>query len=272
MTAGPAGALGALLGAGREAEVYAGGADAVVKVYRPGYGGHGSEEAALAALNGHGIAPRLLDVVDCDGRPGLVLERLDGADMLTLLQHQPWRVRTLARTLAAAHLAVHGVPAPATLPDLREALAARIGGAILPLPLRQFALQVLDGLPAGDRLCHGDYHPGNLLVGADRVGVIDWPGAARGVPEADHARTLLLLRWADPVPGTSLMFRGLIATGRSVLAHAYAQAYARGAGRPLQRVDSWLVVHVAARVSEGIEGEVSMLTSWLDRAQRKTAL
>lgn len=269
MVAEQAGMLGALLGAGREAEVYASGESAVIKVYRPGFGGHGSEAAALAALNGHGIAPRLLDVVDCDGRPGLVMERLDGADMLTQLQHRPWRVLSMARTLAAAHLSMHDVQAPTNLPDLREVLAARIGGAIAPLSLRRFAGQVLDGLPAGDRLCHGDYHPGNVLVGSDRVGVIDWPGAARGVPEADHARTLLLLRWADPLPGTSLMLRGLMAAGRSVLAHRYARAYARGARRPLQQVDSWLVVHAAARLSEGIEGEVSMLTRRLDRARRK---
>jgi aminoglycoside phosphotransferase (APT) family kinase protein len=51
---------------------------------------------------------------------------------------------------------------------------------------------------------HGDYHPGNVLLAADRVAVIDWPTAARGAPEADHARTRLLLRWADPLPDTRL--------------------------------------------------------------------
>jgi hypothetical protein len=35
-------------------------------------------------------------------------------------------------------------------------------------------------------------------------------------------------------------------------------------------VDSWLVVHAAARLSEGIQDEQSMLTGMLDRAQRVT--
>ncbi len=267
-SAGGAAVLGPRLGVGREADVYAWGDAAVVKLYRPGFGGHRVEAAALRSLNGGGIAPRLLDVVNRDGRTGLVLERFDGPDMLTLLQRQPWRVLGLAGVLATAHLAVHRVAAPAELPDLRRVLAARIRDAGLPAHLRDFATRVLDGLPDGDRLCHGDYHPGNVLVAADRTAVIDWAGAARGVPEADHARTLLLLRWADPLPGTPLLSRALIGAGRSLLAHRYAQTYRRGSP-PMRQVPSWLVVHAAARLSEGIQVEHAMLIGMLDRAQRK---
>jgi hypothetical protein len=255
---------GPRLGAGREAEVYAWGDTAVLKLYRPGFGGHRAEAAALRSLDG--IAPRLLDIADRAGRTGLVLERFDGPDMLTLLQRQPWRVLGLADALATAQRAVHRVAAPAELPDLRQVLAARIHDAVLPPHLRSFAMRVLDGLPDGDRVCHGDYHPGNVLFVADRTAVIDWAGAARGVPEADHARTLLLLRWAHPLPGTPLPSRALIAAGRSLLAHRYTQTYRRGAP-PVRQVDSWLLVHAAARLSEGIQAEQTMLIGMLDRAQ-----
>lgn len=263
--------IGAKIGAGREADVHTWGDNAVVKLYRPGFGGHRAEARALATLDGHGVAPALIDVVDRDGRTGLVLERLGGQDMLTLLQRQPWRVLGLARVLATAHLAVHAVRVPPGLPDLREVLAARIAAAGLPAPLRDFAVRVLDGLPDGDRVCHGDYHPGNVLVAADRVRVIDWTGAARGVPEADHARTLLLLRRADPLPGTPVLSRALMAVGRSVFAHGYARAYAGGSPSPLRQVDSWLIVHTAARLSEGIDIERPMLVGFLDRARHRAA-
>jgi Ser/Thr protein kinase RdoA (MazF antagonist) len=260
--------IGPKLGEGREADVYAWGGDAVVKLYRPGYHGHRAEAVALAQLDGHRIAPGLIDTVDCDGRTGLVLERLGGSDMLTLLQSQPWRLPGLARALARAHLAVHGIHAPADLPDLRHVLAARIEDAVLPPKLRDYALRVLDELPRGDRLCHGDYHPGNVLVATDRVGVIDWANAARGVPEADHARTMLLLRWADPLPGTPPISRALVAACRSAFAHRYARTYRGGSQRSLPRVDSWLVVHAAARLTEGIEVEQATLIGLLDRARR----
>jgi phosphotransferase family enzyme len=262
--------LGAKLGAGREADVHVWGAGAVVKLYRPGFGGYRAEAQALAALDGQDVAPKLLDVVDCDGRTGLVVERIGGPDMLALLQRRPWRVMAAGRLLAGTHLAVHRVPAPGELADLREVLAARIGEAGLPRHLRDFAGRVLDGLPDGDRLCHGDYHPGNLLLAGDRIAVIDWGAATRGTAEADHARTLLLLRWADPLPGTPVVSRALIATGRSLLANAYTRTYRRGSP-PLRQTTSWLLVHVAARLSEGIPAERDMLISWLERACRNAA-
>jgi hypothetical protein len=226
---------------------------------------------ALATLDGHGIAPKLIETIDCDGRTGLVLELLDGPDMLSLLQRQPWRVLGLAHALAGAHLAVHQAEAPVDLPEVRQVLAARINHAVMPFRLRDYAMRVLDGLPDGDRLCHGDFHPGNVLLAAGRVAVIDWPGAARGTPEADHARTRLLLRWADPLPGTSPVFRALITAGRSMFAHGYARAYRRGASQPLRRSDSWLIVHAAARLSEGIEVEHPTLIAFLSRSRQKAA-
>jgi Ser/Thr protein kinase RdoA (MazF antagonist) len=263
--AGPLGEkLGERLGVGREAEVYAWGEDAVLKLYRPDFR-YQVEALALERLDGRGVAPRLIDVVAEEGRTGLVLERLDGTDMLALLGRQPRRVWELARLLASTHHAVHAVRAPAELPDVREVLADRIARADLPEPLRDFTTRVLASLPAGDRLSHGDFHPGNVLVAADRVGVIDWSTAARGAPEADHARTLLLLRWADPVSQASVLSRALTTFGRSVFARAYARAYAP---QPLPQLDSWLLVHAAARLAEGIEAERPALLKFLRRRSR----
>ena len=139
--------IGPKVGARREAEVDAWGDDAVVKLCRPGYLGHRAESVALANLDGHSVAPRLIDIVDCDGRPRLVLERLGGSDMPALVQRQPWRVLGLARAPARARLAVHGIHATGDPPDLRQVLAARIENAALPPRLR--ALRC--GFPAGCR-------------------------------------------------------------------------------------------------------------------------
>ncbi len=261
--------IGAKLGAGREADVYAWGEDAVVKLYRAGFVGHRAEAVALAALVGRGVAPRLVDTVDCDGRTGLVLERLGGADMLSLMQRKPWRALGVARALANIHLVVHEIPAPGELPELRQVLTARIADAVMPQYLRDFALQVLQALPDGDRICHGDYHPGNVLVAADRVAVIDWPNATRGVPEADHARTMLLLRRAHPLPDTPVVSRALITASRSVFAHGYARAYRDRSPQPPRQVTPWLVVHAAARLAERIEVERTSLIGFLQRAQQR---
>jgi Ser/Thr protein kinase RdoA (MazF antagonist) len=261
--------LGPTLGAGREAEVFAWGSDAVVKLYRPGFRGHEAESAVLRELDGRAGAPKLIDVVDHDERRGLVLERLPGSDMLTVLQRRPWLLPSLARRLAAAHLRIHEIVAPDVLPDVHDMLSARIRDAPIPSQLREFALRELGMLPRGDRLSHGDFHPGNVLARRDRTAVIDWVGAARGAPEADHARTLLLLRWADPVPGTSLLARGLMSGGRSAFARSYARHYWSGRPRPSRELASWLTVVAAARMSEGIEVEHPRLIGLLETARRR---
>ncbi len=67
---------------------------------------------------------------------------------------------------------------PDDLPSLRDLVRRKIDTAAeLPVELADFALEKLDGLPDGDRLCHGDLHPGNLLLGRDGPAVIDWTDA-----------------------------------------------------------------------------------------------
>jgi hypothetical protein len=264
---------GLLLGAGREAEVFEWGDGTVIKLYRPGFGGHVSEAAALSGLARHGVAPRLIDVVEHEGRTGLILQRLDGADMLGSLTRRPWRVAASARTLAQLHLRIHAVAAPPGLPALRSALGERIRRAGLPSRSRDRVLRILDALPNGERLCHGDFHPANVLVatgpvrsGVGGASVIDWVAATRGVPEGDHARTLLLLRLGAPLPGTPPHVRALIAAGRALLTSAYTHAYRRGSARPLPELAAWTMVNAAARLAEGLDQERPRLLGIIERA------
>ena len=207
----------------------------------------------VVRASGHG-GPTVHGMVTVDGRPGLVMDRVEGIDLLTALGVRPWLVYRTGAVMARTHAAMHECVAPGSLPDLRDELRFRIEGAPDLAPrLASFAFGVLDGLPSGDRLCHGDFHPGNLLGPGREPVVIDWGGVTRGDPDADVARTLLLLRirGAGPPPGTSLPLRLLIPIGRGLLAHRYLSVYRRM--RPLDRelLGRWLVVWSAARFFEG---------------------
>ena len=59
---------------------------------------------------------------------------------------------------------------------------------------KRVLLTRLADMPDGDRLCHGDFHPINVLGEVSRPFVIDWPDACRGDPAADLCRSYLLLR------------------------------------------------------------------------------
>lgn len=140
----------------------------------------------------------------------------------------------------------------------------------LPTPLRDYAMRLLDGLPGGDRLCHSDYHPSNLLLAAGRTAVIDWAGAARGVPEADHARTLLLLRRANPAarhtPADASVDRS-----RAVSARPSLRTDLPPSSPPLPHVDRWLLQHAAAQLSEGIPANGPSLTGLLTSSRTRYA-
>ena len=263
------------LGAGREAEVFLRPDGSVLKLMRsPNHQLRVEREAAaLRTLAGpRHLAPRLREVVTVDGRPGLVTERVVGTDLMSLLTGRPWLFLRAAAAMATTHAAMHECQASVSLPQLNDELRQRIESApILRADLASYALDVLDvldGLPAGDRLCHGDFHPGNMMGTWEALVVIDWGEASRGDPLADVARTELLHRLAAPPPGTPAAFRALVAGGRTLFARSYLAAYRKA--RPVDNGElrRWLVVRVAARFIEGIEEEFDTLNAFLEKQRR----
>src|SRR5581483_2865191 len=136
--------------------------------------------------------------------------------------------------------------------DLRERIRF---APPLPADLRAVALDTLDRLPSGDRLCHGDFHLGNLMGSWSAPVVIDGGDASRGDPVADVARTELLQRLGDPPPGAPLAIELLAPVGRDLLAARYLSVY--GKQRPIdrQRLKDWKIVRAAARLIEPVPSE-----------------
>ena len=252
---------------GRQAEIFEWDDGAVLKLFRPDNPGLEMEEMALAAIAGAGgPAPHPLGRIVVDGRPGLLITRVDGIDMLAMLERKPWLVISLARRLARAHAEVHEVAAPMGLPATKDLLAARIESAPLAPELKELALGHAAALPEGDRLCHGDFHPGNVLVASGRVSIIDWPLASRGHPAADYARSALLMEIGDPPPVSAFM-RALVMIGRRWFSRAYATTYERLVPVDPEVVRHARIAHIAARVLEGIEVEIPKLTALLEEAR-----
>lgn len=56
-------------------------------------------------------------------------------------------------------------------------------------------LRIVDLLPEGDVLCHGDFCPGNIILTEDGPVVIDFMNVCRGDALYDIARTLYLIKY-----------------------------------------------------------------------------
>src|SRR5256886_16561091 len=101
----------------------------------PNAAGWADQQAAAlsAAWEAGGPVPTPGPRVDVEGRPGLVMERIDGPDMLTTLGRQPWRILGLARIPGPTHARLHEVAGPPSPPPPPEPLRDRIETAP-PLP------------------------------------------------------------------------------------------------------------------------------------------
>jgi aminoglycoside phosphotransferase (APT) family kinase protein len=257
------------LAEGREAEVFLRPDGLVLKLWRDASWASRTEReaAALGVLARAGLhAPRVHDVVTVDGRPGLVVDRIPGENLLDQVGRNPAIVDRVARAMAEAHVAMHDVVAPPELPTLKDILRERIEAAEpMPADLRAPSLALLDSLPDGDRLCHGDLHPGNMLGTTKEPVVIDWGDASRGDPLGDMVRTALLLRVGQPPPGSPRLVLALALVGGGVMSARYVAHYRRL--HPVDMADfaRWRGVRAAARLAEPIPEEHPRLIKVLRR-------
>jgi aminoglycoside phosphotransferase (APT) family kinase protein len=225
------------------------------------------EAVALAAAREAGApVPALFERLTRDGRTGLVMERLAGRDLLGLLARRPWLLPSVARRTGRLHAELNRVHGPAALPPLRESIAARIEGSdAVPAQLRDEAMRALDGLPDGDRLCHGDLHPGNIIAGPDRASIVDWTNAARGEPAADVARSWVVLEFSPLPPGASGFQRRAAELGRGSLLRGYLRAYLRASPIDTDSLGPWTRVRAIERLAQEIPGERESLLARLGR-------
>ena len=183
---------GKLVGSGREADVYAIGRGRVLRRYRSAYSVQ-MEAGAMAYLARAGFP--VPAVYDADG-PDLVMEQLDGRDMLADISHRPWRARRHARTLATLHDRLHQIQAPA-------GLIAAFG--------------------PGDRVLHLDLHPGNVMLTSRGPVVIDWTNVHAGTPGADVAMAYLIMA-SSQVDRLPVLVRPVARSVRSALIGQFCRA------------------------------------------------
>ncbi len=259
--------VGKPIALGRTAEVYPWADGQVLKLFRPRWGKQAAEfEAHIArAVYAAGLpAPAVGEVIEVDGRFGLTYARVDGPLLGDVALSKPWRAGASARAFADLHAKIHACVLP-ELPSQRQRLESRLRSATtLPPRLKEAVLRILYTLPEGDWVCHGDFHPENVVITGHGPMIIDWTDATRGNPLADVARTSLLLQVSGlpPAPG-----RWLVAAVRSWFLGAYLQRYRQLASYNEEEITAWQPVIAAARLKEEIPDEADRLLKLVEAAR-----
>jgi Ser/Thr protein kinase RdoA (MazF antagonist) len=250
----------------------------VLKLYRPDVPRADVErEAATArAIARLGLStPDVVDVITHDGRVGLVINRVVGPTMLAALAAKPGDATELAGRYAWLHAEIHG-HAVAELPDQHEALTGDVARASpdVPAAVCDAAQARLARLPRGETICHGDFHPLNVIVTADRLWIVDWSKATRGHPDADVARTLMLLQLTPLPRDVAPSVREAVERARATFLASYVTAYA--AVRPIVPADvmAWMlpvtVARLAREVSDNERRQLTALAAVLARGGGET--
>jgi aminoglycoside phosphotransferase (APT) family kinase protein len=213
------------------------------------------QEAKISrAIEAMGLpVPGVVGICTMEGRFGIIYERVVGRSMLAVMAAKPWRLIGAARMLAALQARMHSISERsverAALPSQRQRLRDKIQHAeVLEPVLRQASLKQLATLPGGARLCHGDFHPDNVLLTRAGPIIIDWIDATRGNPLADVARTSVILMGVQHGKTPSRIERVLLGWYQRLYLRRYFELRPGGEAE-YQR---WLPVVAAARMSEGI--------------------
>jgi Ser/Thr protein kinase RdoA (MazF antagonist) len=210
-------APGALIGVGRNADVYDIGGGRVLRRYRNGRDPRDVELQAQVMRHARAFGAPVPEVFEASG-PDIVMERADGPTMLDVLGRHPWTVHRQAGLLARLHHLVHQVPA---MPGLR----------------------ILDGDEDGAShvLVHRDLHPQNVILTPTGPLIIDWEGAAAGPAIYDVAMTWAIVAFSE-VPGT-----GLEAAVTRAFQGLFTRSFVRAAG-PIDQ--TWRATAVRHRLAD----------------------
>ena len=269
------GSLGEKIGEGAYADVHAWAPGQVVKLFKPNIplplSWH-EAQMTRAAFAAGAPAPEVFGVMTLEGRFAMVLQRFDGPTLLQLTRTGAMTREQAGAILATLFLAVHKTVPPSDMLPLRDSMDAglRHSGDRLPKHIATGILALIERLPPGDGLCHGDLHPGNVIMTAEGPRLIDWMGMVRAPAALDLAATHFLLAEIAPEVADD--------PERPRAVNAALQAeYARLAGMSQaalrSAIDSYLpVAYVRALFGEAMHAHKERLIQRIEAALRLEGL
>jgi thiamine kinase len=257
---------GEFIASGRTADVHAWGAGWVLKLFREGADSavveheHGIAQA-LAKVGAP--APKVGEIVSIGSRYGIEYERVEGISLLQAVRTDPSKLSYFADLMADVQLQINsienvvGIPAQHT--TIEQFLSATNG---LDSETKRHILARLRVLARGSSLCHGDFHPENILLEGNKATVLDWTVASLGDATGDVARTGVLLNGYLE----TMRDRRAEATAIHQFIQRYLFRYQRSGRVSAAGYRDWIPIVAAARLSEGIEEQ----REWL-MAQARSA-
>ena len=188
--------LGKTIGTGNTASVYDWEEGKVLKLFHLGYPIEAVENEfnnARAIRNMDFLKPKAYGIISYEKRVGIIYDKVEGESLLEWvmrtkdLQACSIQMGKLHRTIGQNNIS--------NVPNYKDFLKNHIPNVMLTIEKQKELTQRIDKLPDGTILCHGDFHPGNILISDGNAYVIDFMNLCHGDFLYDIARTVFLIEF-----------------------------------------------------------------------------
>lgn len=242
---------GRLIGTGGTAEVYEWTENTVIKIFND----NEPDEAidmeinnTKALKNCSFLYPEFIGKLIYEGKRAVVYEKAAGISMMKQMEAEPLSYGRFARKLAHLHYDIHKNHVEG-IRDQKLYFKVRISWSKDITDMQKEKLyKLIDSLPQGDRLCHSDFHPDNVLSGSKGDYIIDWADCCCGNECADVARTILTLKTANVPDNVSKFKQALIMLIRNRFCSVYLREYLKISHKNIQQIKEWYTAAAAYRL------------------------
>ncbi|MHA1365631.1 MAG: aminoglycoside phosphotransferase family protein [Candidatus Heimdallarchaeota archaeon] len=186
--------------------------------------------------------PRVFDLIEYQGKSGIIFEKIEGITLLDYLTNNPFRLIKVVKQIAKLHVEIHKVDYLERVKQLDETTKEKI-------------LLILEKLPKDNKLCHRDFHPDNIMRSTKGLIVIDWMTATSGSPAGDVARTYYIMKHGAPLESFSFKEKIMIKIFQSIASRRYLREYLRLSKLTRKEINKWEIVIIAGRLRENIPQE-----------------
>lgn len=237
---------GKVIGLGNTATVYEWEEGKVLKLFYQGYPKEAVEREfhnTKAIRNMDFSKPKAYEIIFLEKRMGIIYDKVDGESLLDWVM-RTGEVQECAVYMANLHKAILKNKI-SNVPNYKEFLKCNIvNSPSTNLKKQEEVLQILDKLIDGNTLCHGDFHPGNILISDGHTIVIDFMNVCHGDFLYDVARTVFLVEYT-PVP-IEVGDREILLGFKKTLAELYLMQM----NVTREMIQDYLAVIIVARVGE----------------------
>ena len=257
-----------MIAQGGEAEIYDIGEEKILRVMRKQNVKQFEHEKKLfkTLLDNNISVPYVYEYLEIDGRSAEIMQKINGDTMLSLFKKQPLKSPSEIKRMARMHIQILDINHACGLNSIEDIINYFISKPpLIEKKLIDFVLKIFEELPHDKHLCHGDFHPGNIMLQDGKYYIIDWSGAYLSNFVSDIAHTYLLMKHIPEIPGMSKMQHSIISLTGSYGAKVYLKEVSKIKKVDLALFSKWTVVMSFLRVYYGMASEKSGRIDYLQK-------